>query len=84
VCLVQVLRETIRLPELSAAEMKAPAPNGAAKHAPPGNGAAHDNGSKAAPPPPPYCCPYPCPYCTLTPSLVPTGTGAAPPGPATL
>ena len=20
-------------------------------------------------PPPPYCCPYPCPYCTLTPSL---------------
>ena len=19
--------------------------------------------------PPPYCCPYPCPYCTLTPSL---------------
>jgi len=18
---------------------------------------------------PPYCCPYPCPYCTLTPSL---------------
>ena len=18
------------------------------------------------PPPPPYCCPYPCPYCTLT------------------
>jgi hypothetical protein len=36
-----VLRETIRLPELSAAEMKAPAPNGAAKHAPPGNGAAH-------------------------------------------
>ena len=21
------------------------------------------------PPPPPYCCPYPCPYCTLTPSL---------------
>ena len=22
--------------------------------------------------PPPYCCPYPCPYCTLTPSL-PTG-----------
>ena len=22
-----------------------------------------------SPPPPPYCCPYPCPYCTLTPSL---------------
>ena len=21
------------------------------------------------PPPPPYCCPYPCPYCTLTPCL---------------
>jgi hypothetical protein len=21
------------------------------------------------PPPPPSCCPYPCPYCTLTPSL---------------
>ena len=21
------------------------------------------------PPPPPYCCPYPCPYCTLTHSL---------------
>jgi len=21
--------------------------------------------------PPPYCCPYPCPYCTLTPSLAP-------------
>ena len=20
-------------------------------------------------PSPPYCCPYPCPYCTLTPSL---------------
>ena len=20
-------------------------------------------------PPPPYCCPYPCPYCTLPPSL---------------
>ena len=20
-------------------------------------------------PPPPHCCPYPCPYCTLTPSL---------------
>jgi len=20
------------------------------------------------PPPPPYCCPYPCPYCTLPPS----------------
>ena len=20
-------------------------------------------------PPLPYCCPYPCPYCTLTPSL---------------
>ena len=24
---------------------------------------------QAGPPPPPYCCPYPCPYCTLTPSL---------------
>ena len=23
----------------------------------------------ATPPPPPYCCPYPCPYCTLTHSL---------------
>ena len=21
-------------------------------------------------PPPPYCCPYPCPYCTLTPACV--------------
>ena len=21
-----------------------------------------------SPPPPPYCCPYPCPYCTLPPS----------------
>jgi hypothetical protein len=20
-----------------------------------------------SPPPPPYCCPYTCPYCTLTP-----------------
>jgi len=27
-------------------------------------------------PPPPYCCPYPCPYCTLTPSL-PTGGAVA-------
>jgi hypothetical protein len=24
--------------------------------------------SPSSPPPPPYCCPYPCPYCTLTPS----------------
>jgi len=23
----------------------------------------------AAPPPPPYCCPYPCPYCTPQPKL---------------
>ena len=22
---------------------------------------------------PPYCCPYPCPYCILPPSLKPTG-----------
>jgi len=21
----------------------------------------------SSPPPPPYCCPYPCPYCTLSP-----------------
>jgi hypothetical protein len=21
--------------------------------------------ARASPPPPPYCCPYPCPYCTL-------------------
>jgi len=32
--------------------------------------------SRFSPPPPPYCCPYPCPYCTLTPSL-PTGPGRA-------
>ena len=25
--------------------------------------------SATVPPPPPYCCPYPCPYCTLNPSL---------------
>ena len=25
--------------------------------------------TEALSPPPPYCCPYPCPYCTLTPSL---------------
>jgi len=31
---------------------------------------------KVLPPPPPYCCPFPCPYCTLTPSLVPTGRRA--------
>jgi LDH2 family malate/lactate/ureidoglycolate dehydrogenase len=24
--------------------------------------------AESQPPPPPYCCPYPCPYCTLTPS----------------
>jgi hypothetical protein len=28
-----------------------------------------DTLSDRQPPPPPYCCPYPCPYCTLTPSL---------------
>ena len=26
-------------------------------------------GTGCASPPPPYCCPYPCPYCTLTHSL---------------
>ena len=24
---------------------------------------------RASLPPPPYCCPYPCPYCTITPCL---------------
>jgi len=35
-------------------------------------------------PPPPYCCPYPCPYCTLTPSLPRSPATASPalaPGP---
>jgi len=26
-----------------------------------------DLSRRARPPPPPYCCPYPCPYCTITP-----------------
>jgi hypothetical protein len=31
------------------------------------SGLGHVSGLEvAASPPPPYCCPYPCPYCTLT------------------
>ena len=30
--------------------------------------------SRRSPPPPPYCCPYPCPYCTL-PLLTTAGGG---------
>ena len=31
----------------------------------------HSRGQTHRSPPPPYRCPYPCPYCTLTPSLPP-------------
>ena len=34
--------------------------------------------SVAGAPPPPYCCPYPCPYCTLTPSLPPVRWASSP------
>ena len=45
---------------------------------PPLRGARDARGGGAPPPPPlpPYCCPYPCRYCTLTPSLPPLGGGA--------
>jgi hypothetical protein len=41
-------------------------------------GSKEDDGSKdAGTPSPPYCCPYPCPYCILPPSL-PVVTPPAP------
>ena len=44
---------------------------------------AHPTIKAPSPPLPPYCCPYPCPYCTLTHFLPPSlaGDGAACRGP---
>jgi hypothetical protein len=46
----------------------APAPRAPRAPAPAGVARARPRAVRAAdaPPPPPYCCPYPCPYCTLS------------------
>ena len=40
----------------------------------------HADGANIKVPPPPYCWPYPCPYCTLTPPLPRRGAAALAPG----
>jgi hypothetical protein len=46
-----------------------PGAGGALRADQPARGAAGGHGGVLPTRPPPYCCPYPCPYCTLTPSL---------------